>query len=586
MAANILSPLTQNRNITFLVIFILALTIKLLIFFFATDPIIFYKYPYFAEQISKGLDIGERTIDLSPLYLYINILFYKIFGSNWEALAVFQIMVGSLSCLFIYAIGEKLFTRNIGLIAAVILILYGNLTLIELTLEPEAFVVFFNSLAVLVLIAAKNENASEYQFWKWFLAGAVLGLAVITKANAVLILPGAIIWIWRGGSKGDKKLVATLSLVLGVFLLISPVTLRNYFKFHDCILVTADGGKVFFHGNGPGATGMERADLANQGFIEEGQTEPDYAHVLFRNAARDLSGSPLKLSACSNFWVDRTMDHIRANSMSSLFLELKKFCFFWSNYEVHDLDSTYKNYETIRHWPLIPFGIIAALGIVGMGLSLRKFRQVFLIYWMVFVYLSSVLIFFAASRYRLPAVPFLSIFAACALTYLFTLIKDSNWKLLLVFGAVFLFFFSCTILPFKKEIKAFDQWQKATRIHYSLGGKVLFKKGLYQEAVEEFQKTLALQPNFAPAYNYLGRSFAILEDYNRAEASFQRVIQLAPSLEEGYMNLGLLYELQGQRLKAVSYLSQALSLNPQNTKVKEHLQTLRLHLPEEDPTEG
>ena len=32
--------------------------------------------------------------------------------------------------------------------------LYGNMTLVELTLEPEAFVLFFNSLALLALLAA------------------------------------------------------------------------------------------------------------------------------------------------------------------------------------------------------------------------------------------------------------------------------------------------------------------------------------------------------------------------------------------------------------------------------------------------
>jgi 4-amino-4-deoxy-L-arabinose transferase-like glycosyltransferase len=580
MTFTILSLLTKNRNVTPLAIFILALIIKLLIFFFATDPIIFYKYPYFVEQINRGFDIGERIIDLSPFYLYINLLFYKIVGANWEVLAVLQIMIGSLNCLIIYIIGEKLFGRNVGIIASVILLLYGNLSLIELTLEPEVFVIFFNSLAVLVLIKAKNENYSEYRAWKWFLAGALIGLSVITKANALLILPGAVIWIWWGVAKRDKKFIATLSLLLGVFLLVSPITLRNYLKFHDLILVTADGGKVFFHGNGPGATGMARADLSHQGFIEEGQTDPDYAHVLFRNTARYLSGLPLSPSACSRFWFSCTLDLIQANPASSLLLELKKFCYFWGNYEVHDLDSTYKNYVTIQSWPFIPFGIIAALGIMGMGLSLARFRQAFLLYWMILVYLLSALVFFAASRYRLPAAPFISIFSAYSLTYFFGLIRDKNWKRFFACMGITLLLFACTNLLFRNDIRIFDQWQKATRIHYSLGGKMLFKKGNYQEAVLEFKKVLELQPDFAPAYNYLGKSFAILNDYERAEQHFNKVIQLTPGIDEGYMNLGLLFELKGEKSKALSYLTKALSLNPQNARAKEHLQSLKGRSPE------
>ena len=54
-------------------------------------------------------------------------------------------------------------------------------------------------------------------------------------------------------------------LVLAAILVVAPVTIRNLRQFDDFVLITADGGKVFFHGNGPGSTGMERADLPEQG---------------------------------------------------------------------------------------------------------------------------------------------------------------------------------------------------------------------------------------------------------------------------------------------------------------------------------
>jgi len=46
----------KKRNFGLLAIFILSLTVKVAIFFLATDPVIFNKYPYFAEQITKGFD--------------------------------------------------------------------------------------------------------------------------------------------------------------------------------------------------------------------------------------------------------------------------------------------------------------------------------------------------------------------------------------------------------------------------------------------------------------------------------------------------------------------------------------------------
>jgi 4-amino-4-deoxy-L-arabinose transferase-like glycosyltransferase len=569
------SRLLRNRPKILLIIFFSALSVKLLIFFLATDPIVFFKYPYFAQRISEGSDIGERVLDISPLYLYVNLFIYKIYGKNWEVLAFLQIFLGSLNCLLIYFIGEKVFGRPVGLVAAFILLLYGNLTLIELTLEPESFLLLFNSLFVLILIQDHAETNSGKNSWKWLLAGAVIGLAAITKPNALLLLPVAIVWVWQRHLSPTQSIKAMLLLTVGTALLVSPITIRNYVKFQDFVLLTADGGKVFFHGNGPGSTGMERADLRDQGFAEERQPEPDYAHSLFRKTARVLTGRSLKPSECARFWFGYTLDYIRAHPLSAFILEVKKFFYFWGNYEVHDIDSAYKNYRTLQTWPLLPFGIISALGIVGLGLALKKFRQAFLLYAMILVYLFSALVFFVASRYRLPAAPFLAIFAAYTVISLYTRLRERHLRKFLVCVGLVAALFAGTHLFFRSEIETIDRWQRATRIHYSLGGNLLFKKGLYREAIPEFAKAIELEPDFAPAYNGLGMSYAVLNDFERAEKNFRRVIELSPGIDQGYLNLGLLYQLKGEPSKALPLLEKAFLLNPENPKTKEHLQTLR-----------
>ncbi|MDI6755360.1 MAG: tetratricopeptide repeat protein [Thermodesulfobacteriota bacterium] len=564
----------ENKPLTLLAIFIFALFVKLLIFSLVTEPIIFYKYPYFAERISNGMDIGERILDLSPFYLYANVLLFNIYGENWEALALLQIFLGSLNCLFIYLIGEKIYGKAVGFVAALFLLLYGNLTLIELSLEPEVFVLLFNSLIIFFLIQSKEATAAGKEVWRWFIIGLLIGLAAITKPNALFFMPLAVLWNWWESPSYRFRIKSTFLLLIGVAVLVSPITLRNYFKFQDFILITADSGKVFYHGNGPGATGMERADLPEQGFTEEGYVEPDYAHTLFRKVARNLTGRSLKPSDCANFWFNRALDHIRANPFSAFTLEIKKFFFFFGNYEVHDIDSTYKYYRIIQNWPLLPFGIISSLGILGMGLALPRFRQAFLLYSMVGIYLFSVLVFFAASRYRLPAVPFLATFAAYALVSIFSQWREKQFKKLLIYSGAACVLFAGTHFILRSEVQTFDRWQTATRIHYSMGGNRFFRQGLYREAVQEFEKAIALQPAFAPAYNRLGMSLAILEDYERAEKYFKKVIELSPGIDQGYLNLGLLYELKGDHSRAVPFLEKALSLNPQNQKAKIHLEKL------------
>ena len=564
-----LSP--DNRNLIILSLFLSALIVKLLIFFLITDPIIFNKYPYFAEKIAQGKDIGERLLDISPLYLLVNLFSYYIYGTNWEALVIFQIVIGSLNGVLIFLIGEKIFGKTTGIIAAFILILYANITIIDLTLEPESLLIFLNSLTILLLINIKDASPSKYNYLLWLVAGMLIGLSVITKPNSLLLLIGVLIWMWFVEKNVTRKFQSALLLLIGVAIFVAPVNARNYLKFNDFVLTTADGGKVFFHGNGPGANGMARADLPFQGFIEEGMDDPDSAHALFRKTARALSGRPLEPSECSSFWFDNTLHFIKSNSAWWFSLELKKFYLFWNKYEVHDIDSNYKTYITLSKTPLINYGVISVLGILGLLLGLKYFRKAFLLYWIVFIYLGTTLIFFASSRYRIPAAPFMAVFAAYAVVYLWGLLKEKNYQATGIFLSAVIILGLLTNIPYRKEIADYNRWQNATRLHYSLGANIFFKKGLYEKAVEELKITIAMAPDFVPAYNLLGKSCAILNNFEQAEINFRHVISLAPDLSEGYLNLGLLYRLKGDELKADFYLKKALSLNPNNEKIKRYI---------------
>jgi 4-amino-4-deoxy-L-arabinose transferase-like glycosyltransferase len=563
-------PPAPDAKVIIFLIFLVALVVKLLIFYLVTDPIIFYKYPYFSEQIAQGKDIGERLVDISPLYLSLNLLSYYVYGTNWEALVLIQIIIGSLNCVLIYIIGAKVFNKTVGIISALLAMFYSNLTLIDLTLEPEAILIFFNSLIVLVALKAVEAVSARKQSALWLLTGLLMGLSIITKPNSLLVSAGVLIWLWLKATAINLRVKWSLVMLAGVIVVVAPVAIRNYVKFNDFVLVTADGGKVFFHGNGPGADGMGMAGLPHQGFIEEGSKEPDYAHVLFRKHARLASGKNLKPSECASFWVRTTLSHIKSNFPSWLYLELKKFCFFGKGYEAHDIDSNYKNYLALCGKPLIGFGVIALFGVIGMALSLGRIRRAFLLYWMILTYFATVMIFFASSRYRIPAAPFLAIFAAFAIHQIFDFIRRKKIK---ETGAVFICLFllgAGSHYCFREEIAGYDRWQMATRLYYSMGGNLPFKRGRYAEARDNLKRAVALAPDFAPAYNnLLGKTSAILGDYTEAETGFLKVIELVPDLEEGYVNLGLLYKLQGDDKKAAVCLKRALEINPDNQKIKD-----------------
>jgi hypothetical protein len=98
-----------------------------------------------------------------------------------------------------------------------------------------------------------------------------------------------------------KRLIQSSIYVISALIIIAPITIRNYIHLNDFVLVTADAGKVFYHGNSRSATVLRRASLPeveiNRGEIDE----PDFAHVIFRRYAEKQTGRILRPSEASRF---------------------------------------------------------------------------------------------------------------------------------------------------------------------------------------------------------------------------------------------------------------------------------------------
>lgn len=571
---------TPEKDYTlYAIVFLVAIGARTFFLVWIDEPILFSKYPYFAEKLAGEKDIGERLVDLSPFYLYFMTFLKKIFGIDWTTAKLIQSFIGALNALVILALGGRLFNKTAGLFAGLIYALYGNIIILESTLEPTVFILFFNLLLVYFLVRAKGASSRPSQTVALIVTGGIFaGLSIITKPNSLLFLPLVVTWLLffrTGPLTFYKRLVQTLIFCGAALLVVMPVTIRNYVKVNDFVLVTADAGKVFFHGNSNGASALEGIDLPDNSFVEEKDAEPDYAHVVFRNTAVRLTGKPMSPSESSRFWTKRTLDDILADPVQFLKREIKKFVFFFTDYEVHYIASAHTEYKESLSFPLIRHGIIVALGVLGMLLSLKRFRELFLIYGAIGVYLFAGMLLLVQSRYRTPAVPYLCLFAGGAIYSLKEMICAKRFK---TFGVCVLF--ACTLFvishsAFKGEITRQDRWQEATKIYYQMRARPLFEKGRYEEAISQLDRCLFIVPDFRPALNLRGRAYAMLAQYKKAETDFNRVIALCSNSSHGFSNMGFIYLLQGEREKARIYLTKALALAPHDKKVKEALERLK-----------
>ena len=86
----------------------------------------------------------------------------------------------------------------------------------------------------------------------------------------------------------------------------------------------------------------------------------------------------------------------------------------------------------------------------------------------------------------------------------------------------------------------------------------------YDQAIEAYQKALAIDDKFVEARNGLGVILSRQGKYNEAIEAFKLAIQQSPNAAHLYSNMGYAYYLQGPYADAVAALVQATSLDPKN----------------------
>src|SRR5947209_2153353 len=98
-------------------------------------------------------------------------------------------------------------------------------------------------------------------------------------------------------------------------------------------------------------------------------------------------------------------------------------------------------------------------------------------------------------------------------------------------------------------------------------GEELAEQGKYYDAVAEYQKALSIQPNRPLANFRMGEAFYYQKNYQAAAGAFRESLQTVPEPAEkwtevwGHLYLGKIFDLTGQRERAVNEYSKAKQTN-------------------------
>jgi tetratricopeptide (TPR) repeat protein len=105
-------------------------------------------------------------------------------------------------------------------------------------------------------------------------------------------------------------------------------------------------------------------------------------------------------------------------------------------------------------------------------------------------------------------------------------------------------------------------FQVTTDRYYEKGLK-LFDEGRYQEAVQEFNRDIELNPDSAFSYFYMGLSQDKLNRPREAAASLEAAAKIDPDLAETYYNLGRVYTTLDRTDDAEKMYLKAIELAPE-----------------------
>ena len=106
-------------------------------------------------------------------------------------------------------------------------------------------------------------------------------------------------------------------------------------------------------------------------------------------------------------------------------------------------------------------------------------------------------------------------------------------------------------------------------------GKLYYDMGLFDEAIDEYQKALRLAPTFADIITQLGIAFRDQGKHNEAIKEFNRAIEINANFIPARLHLGITYYSQGFYGLAEEEWRKALKIDPNNSSIKTYLNFVR-----------
>lgn len=363
---------------------------------------------------------GQPTAQWSFLYTLYLAGVYALVGVHPLVARLLQaIAAGVLYPWLAWRIGDRVFGKRVGLIAAALSAIYIYFVYYAGALMTETFYILailwaFDLVTALAQPRTSASGPVVATRKTWLLLGLALGTATLLRQLITFFVPVVFVWLlvvlhrkavtepsgsgdysWRSSVVG---LLLTTSVIAAMIL---PWTIRNYVAFHQFVPLNTNAGYVFFWANNP-VYGTHFVPILS---------DQEYEALIPANL-RGLDEATL-----SQDLLEKGIQFVLADPGRYALLSLSRIPVYFEFWPSAD-SGLVSNLSRV-----FSFGILLPFMLLGLFISVRRWRRmpdsqrssIALLYLFIIVYSLIHILSWTLIRYRLPVDAILILFAADAI---------------------------------------------------------------------------------------------------------------------------------------------------------------------------
>jgi hypothetical protein len=321
------------------------------------------------------------------------------------ALSVATVLLG-------FEIARRLFDVRVGLVSAALLAAYPNLIYHTVTLHWETTFIFIAMAALLVLL---RQPWSQGRVPTRTLLGfaVLLGFSVLIRPMSLGIVAALFVASLVDGAGLRRALVQT-GIVIGVVaLMVLPWTVRNVVKMHSPVVISTEVGGALCVSRQPGARGNKDLSAMHR------YCEPLIPDVPVER--REVENNNHATAESIEFVIHHPLRELR------LWVPRTRYAYRHDHDAIDDVGwfisrSSSRALSRVADWYYVGILSLAAVGIFSFAKRAEPRRLLFLLTTLSLS--ATPILLYGAPRYKVPAMPFITVVAAAGAVTIFDRLRD------------------------------------------------------------------------------------------------------------------------------------------------------------------